>query len=170
MKPSEFIKKELEGKEITKLYFKFEKKLGGIEKDCWESTLGHRKWCCEEFTEFVLKQVLSKLNSKYISVEEHEKLKTFYYDEIRKLSKFETDRIKKLKEQYEKEIKDIENHYLQDRVNLKKIIIKKQKEIKELTTIKHAYNILNREHTQMEQQLSKSIEIEEVEKIFTKDV
>ena len=50
----------------------------------------------------------------------------------------------------------------------KKFVEKEQheKEIKELIDFKHAYNILNREHTQMEKQLSKRIEIEEVEKMI----
>ena len=65
-----------------------------------------------------IRAYINRLENKYISVEEHEKLKTFYYHEIRKLSKFETPRIKKLKQQYEKEVR--------------KGLGRSQKEVKEL--------------------------------------
>jgi len=110
--------KEIKGKVIVKQRNMYEDIIEGYEKKGVEQTL-------------------SNLSNKYISKEEHE-------SELKKLSKWETPRIKKLKQQHEKEVKEIEEHYLQDRVGLKKVIIKKQKELK--------------------QQLSQSISIKDVEK------
>ena len=39
---------------IEKLYFEWEKELKGNQRDMFSNTLGHRKWCCETFAEFVL--------------------------------------------------------------------------------------------------------------------
>jgi len=100
------------------------------------------------YSETDINKTLSKLSDKFISVEEHEKLKTFYYDEIRKLSKFETPRIKKLKAEHEKEIKEL----------------KQQPKCSISTGICKDFCGCIRQYEHLEQQLSQSISIKDVEK------
>lgn len=50
---------------IEKLYFKFKKQLKGIDRNLWEQTKGHRKWCCEEFAKFVLKNIHTRKEDEY---------------------------------------------------------------------------------------------------------
>ena len=55
---------------IEKLYFEFKDNLKGIDRELWESTSGHRKWCCESFAEFALNQFLEGRWGRIISNKE----------------------------------------------------------------------------------------------------
>ena len=159
MKPSEFVMKELEGKDDSPVKL-IKAIVEGIVTELRKNNISFHLYkdiekfysACDKLRLIDRKdllQTLFKLNNKYISVEEqNNKLKGYrsvakvlveHEKEIRKLSKFETPRIKKLKEQHEKEIKELreDNRILYDVLKSYDIPALKEYSVCDLESCKH---------------------------------